>query len=41
MDFLWIIQRIRKIKVLSQQMSTDSKYQSKYLLINDSDSEIE
>jgi len=41
MDILWIIKRIRKIKNLSKEMSSDAKLQSKYLLINDSDSDID
>lgn len=41
MDILWIIKRIRKIKNLSKEMTSDAKLQSKYLLIDDSDSDIE
>ena len=41
MDILWIIKRIRKIKLLSNQLSSDQKSKSKYLIINDSDSDIQ
>ena len=41
MDILWIIKRIRKIKLLSNQLSSDQKLKSKYLIINDSDSDIQ
>ena len=41
MDILWIIKRIRKIKLLSYQLSSDQKLKSKYLIINDSDSDIQ
>ena len=41
MDILWIIKRIRKIKLLSNQLSSDQKLKSKYLIIDDSDSDIQ
>ena len=41
MDILWIIKRIRKIKFLSNQLSSDQKLKSKYLIIDDSDSDIQ
>jgi len=41
MDILWIIKRIRKIKLLSNQLRSDQKLKSKYLIIDDSDSDIQ
>ena len=41
MDILWIIKRIRKIKLLSNKVSSDQKLKSKYFIINDSDSDIQ
>ena len=40
MDILWIIQRLRKLKILSNLMNQDMKFKSKFLLINDSNSDI-
>ena len=41
MDILWIIKRIRKIKLMSNHLSSDQKLKSKYLIIDDSDSDIQ